>query len=262
MAIKTFSIFYYGLEITSENNILNFLEPNAGNVELVATIDPGTYVYSDLLTKIKTAMDAVGDETYTITIDRPSKQITITGTDTFELLIGTGAQKGLSPFALLGFTGSIDLTGSSAYISDSESGRSYSPQFQLQDYTPAGNFKKRQDASVNQSASGLVETISFGLVGFFKMSFNFITDLIQDGNVIKTNTNGISDMNSFMVEITKKGQFEFMPDMDDRDAYHKVILESVSGSKDGTGYELKELVAQNLPGYYKLTGIVLREIEL
>jgi len=260
MALSTFSAFYYGLEISSSNNKINFLEPNAAAVELTATIDVGTYTYQELSTKIKTAMDSVGTLAYTIGVDRTTRFITIATTDNFELLISTGSQETISPFTILGFNGAVDLTGATTYTGDGPSGSAYYPQFILQDYTPSSNYKKRQDASVNQTSGGIVETVSFGEVGFFKMSFQFITDLPQDGFVIKNNASGVYDLNSFMQAITKKGKFEFMPDIDTLTTFHVVILEKVGGNSNGTGYELQELVGNNLPGYYKLTGIELREI--
>jgi hypothetical protein len=263
MALDTYSIFYFGLEIVGsgdgQNNLLNFLEPNAGNVELSAEIDPGTYNYQDFLAAIKTAMDAVGDETYTLTIDRISKKITVAGTDTFELLISSGSQIGTSPFSLMGFTGSVDLTGAASYEGDSESGQSYEPQFFLEDYTPSANFKRREDSAVNVAASGAVEVISFGLVGFFQMSFKFITDKTPQ-KVIKSNSSGVSNANNFFTEITKRGQFEFMPDINDRTTFSTVVLDSLDGDRRGTGYRLRELVGQNLPGYFEVNNVLLREI--
>lgn len=264
MALDSFSIFYYGLKIdggVSANNILNFIEPLQGNVELAAEIDPGTYTFSELLVAIKTAMDAVGDLDYTITVDRDTRKITIATTENFELLIGTGSQKGISPFLLLGFTGSSDLTAASSYTGDSGAGDFYIPQFRLQDYVSKDDFKERQDPSVNVAASGEVEVVSFGLIPFYEMSFKFITNIAQDNYVIKNNPTGVADARRFFEAITERGAFEFMPSIDDRDTFDKVVLESLSGSSTGTGYRLKELVGRNLPGYYEVNNIKLRVFE-
>lgn len=264
MAISTFSIFYYGLKIdggVSANNKLNFLEPLQGNTELTATIDPGTYTFSELLTAIKTAMDAVGDLDYTLSVNRTTRLITISTTEEFRLLIGTGSQLGTSPFTLLGFTGSSDLTGASSYTSDSPAGDFYAPQFKLQDYDDKNNFKERQDPSVNIAASGEVEVISFGLIPFYNMSIKFITDKPQDGKVLKSNSSGVSDARRFFEAISERGAFEFMPDIDDRDTFDKVVLESMQGNRTGTGYRLRELVGQSLPGYFEVNNIRLRVFE-
>jgi hypothetical protein len=264
MALNTFSIFYYGLKITggtSANNNLNFLEPNDGNVELTAVIDPGTYTYSELITAITTAMNAVGDLDYTVTVDRDTQVMTIASTDTFELLIGTGSQKGISPFVLLGFTGSVDLTGASTYTGDSPSGDSYSPQFILQDYDDKDNFKERNDPSVNVAASGEVEVVSFGLVSFYRFGIKFITNLAMDGKVIKNNPTGVADARRFFESITERGAFEIMTDISNRSNFSKVILDALDGSRTGTGYRLKELTARNLPGYYEVNNIKLRVFE-
>ena len=264
MAISTFSIFYFGLKIeggVNANNLLNFLEPNEGNVELTATISPGTYTYSELNSAIVVAMDAVGDLDYTVSVDRATRLITIASTDTFELLIDTGSQSGSSPFTLLGFTGSVDLTGASTYTGDSASGDFYEPQFKLQDFDDKENLKMREQPSVNVSASGEVEVISYGLVPFYQMSINFITNIVQDGKVIKNNSTGVEDARRFFESITERGAFEFIPDIDDRDTFSKVVLESLAGSRTGTGYRLRELTGRNLPNYFEVKQIKLRVFE-
>ena len=264
MALNTFSLFYYGLKIqggTQANNIINFIEPNQGNVELAAEITVGTYTYSELVIAIKTAMDAVGTLEYTITVDRETRLITISTTDIFSLLIDTGSQSGVAPFLLLGFTGSVDLTGSTSYTGDSASGDFYAPQFILQDYDDKDNFKEREDPSVNVSASGEVEVISFGLVPFYQFSILYITNISQDGLVIKNNPTGIEDARRFFQTITERGTFEFMPDIGDKNSYSKVVLESLDGSSTGTAYRLRELTGRNLPNYYEVKSIRLRVFE-
>jgi len=264
MAIDTFSVFYYGLKIDggiSANNILNFLEPNEANTELTAEIDPGTYTFNELLTAIKTAMDAVGALDYTLSVDRATRKITISSTDTFELLVGTGSQSGISPFSLLGFTGSSDLTGASSYTGNSGAGDFYIPQCKLQDYVDKEDLKQREDPSVNVAASGEVEVVSFGLIPFYEMSVKFINNYAQDGAVIRNNPNGVADARRFFEAITERGAFEFMPDIDDRDTFDKVVLESLAGSRTGTGYRLRELVGRNLPGYFEVNNIRLRVFE-
>jgi len=264
MAINSFSIFYFGLKIeggTSANNLLNFLEPGEANIELTAEINPSTYTFSEITAAVKVAMDAVGALDYTITVDRDTRLITISSTDTFELLIGTGSQVGTSPFQLLGFTGSSDLTGASTYTGDSPAGDVYEPQFKLQDFDDKENLKMREQPAVNISASGQVEVISYGLVPFYQMSINFITNIVQDGKVIKNNPTGVEDARRFFESITERGAFEFMPDIGDRATFDKVVLESLAGSSTGTGYRLRELTGRNLPGYFEVKQIKLRVFE-
>ena len=260
MALSTHSIFYYGLEITKDNFYLNFLEPNAGNIELTAQVAIGVYNYDEFETAIKTAMDLVGDNTYTLSVDRNTRIMSITADGDFDLLVASGSQIGLSPFNLLGFVTAIDRTGSAAYFGDTVSGFSYEPQFVLQDYTPSENNQKYQDSSLNKSATGLVEQISFGLIPFYLMSINFITNLPQDGHLIKNNPNGVSDARDFFKSIIRKGKFEFMPDINSRNTFSSVILESLASMSNGSGFKLNEMVGQNLPEFYDVKGITLRDL--
>src|SRR5690606_20169751 len=110
-------------------------------------------------------------------------------------------------------------------------------------------FQERIGASVNESANGEIEVISFGLRKFIEMNIMYINNRPQDGTVIKTNLSGVSDAIDFMEFITQKFPFEFIPDIADRDTFYKVLLESTPQSREGVGFKLRELVGRGLPGY-------------
>ena len=256
MALSTFSTFYYGFTITDDNKFLNFDE---GGGELSAELQEGAYSMDEMRTIIKTAMDAAGADTYTVTISRADRIFTITSSGTFSLLLSTGTQIGASPFTLLGFTSGVDTASLAAHSGSDAAGFEYRPQFVLQDYVDKDNFQEKIDSSVNESASGKLEVINFGTRKFSELSLKFITDITpQDGKVIKSNSSGVADAQSFLQEITNKNPVEFMGDIDSPDTFDKVVLESTPTSRQGTAYKLDELVAQNLPGYFEINRLKFR----
>lgn len=258
MSISTFSLFYYGYEITRENNIINFDE---GIGELTAQISIGRYSATTLQAAIKTAMDGAGTLTYTVVFDRDTRKYTISTASAFDLLIDTGTQSGLAPWTLLGFTGTADLTGALTYTSDSVSGDAYEPQFILQDYVRANHFKEKVDATVHESANGDIETISFGTRRFIEMNMMFITDIQQDGKIIKNNATGVADAIRFLDSLITKGDVEFMPDINSKGNFLTLKVEKMQGSSDGTGYMLKEELGKNLPLYYQTGKMKFRVTE-
>lgn len=259
MAVSTFSIFYYGFEINSDNKFMNFDE---GGGELTATLQQGSFTLDEMRTVIKTAMDAVGGDTYTISIDRSTRKITISSTGTFSLLLSSGTQIGASPFTLLGFTSTSDTASASSHTGTSGAGFIYEPQFVLQDFIDDGNFQEKIDAKVNESANGVLEIINFGTRKFIEFSMKYITSLTpQDGKVIKNNPNGLADAQAFLQEITKKNPIEFMQDISDRDTFEKLVLESTPTSRTGSGYRLKELFSKNLPDYFEINRLKFRKFD-
>lgn len=255
MALSTFSVFYFGFEITSNNRFINFDE---GGGELSAELEIGSFTLDEMRTQIKTAMDAAGTDTYTITISRSDRIITISSTGTFSLLLSTGSQIGASPFTLLGFTGGADTASAASHSGDSAAGFKYEPQFILQDFVDDEDFQEKIDSSVNESADGTLEVVNFGTREFTEMSIKFATNIAQDGKLIKNNPNGVTNLRTFLQEITKKNPIEFMEDIDDPDTFEKLVLEAAPGSSTGTGYRLTELVNRNLPGYYEINRLRFR----
>lgn len=258
MALSTYSAFYYGLKIGLDNNIINFDE---GSGELSAEISIGTYDYAGLMVAVKDAMDAVGINVYTVSVNRTTRIITIAANNNFDLPLSTGSGLVTSPFDLLGFNQAADLTGAATYSGDTASGFEYMPQFPLQDYQDPETFKDRIDPSVNVSASGDVEIISYGLVRFVEFSLKWITDISQDGIAIRNNPSGVQAAVDFLTSITERGKFEFMPDISARSTFNVLVLDSLQGFSNGTGFKLKELVNKNLPGYYEVNDLKSRVIE-
>lgn len=259
MALSTFSIFYYGLTFDSTNNKIDFSEIG-GSSGLQAVVNTGSYTFTDTLTQIKTALDAAGTGTYSVTGDRSTRQITIAGpSGGFALLTDTGLGTGSSPWELLGFDETTDQVGLTGYQGASGAGSTYEPQFYLQDYIAKDDFQELVDVNVIESANGTIETVAFGTRNFFQMNIAFATNIAQPDNVvIKNNPSGVESLQLFLKDITQKRPFEFMPDIGDRDSFQKVLLERTAQSQDGTGYRLREQYTRGLPGYYETGNMSLR----
>jgi len=253
--IDTFSKFYYGHNITRDNRFIN-IDEGAG--EIAVELATGSYTLSEFASQVQTALNSFGTLSYSVSVDRSSRVITITADASFDLLVSTGTQVGQSAHSLMGFTGA-DRTGLLTYAGNAASGFEYKPQFKLQSYVPSENYEQGVSTVINKTADGAVEVVTFGRENFFEMEIKFITNLRMDGYVIKNNPNGLANAISFMQDITNKRRFEFMPDISDADSYYKVILESSAGFSDGTGFKLKELYDQSLKDIYE-TGILTMRV--
>ena len=230
MTIQTRSVFYYGHEIDDTNLYLNFSE---GGPEITIQLSIGGYSLTDFATEIATQMTQAGGQEYSVTVDRDTRQLTISATSNFELLVNTGTNVGSSAWSLMGFTGGSDLSGSNSYQGPSGSGKEFAPQFWLQDYVDLNDSQDRVSATVTQSANGTVESVSFGLVRFLEFNCRFQTNINQGSNgPIESDADGVESVRDFLVEITKKNNIEFMKNRDDRATYSKILLESTPASKE------------------------------
>lgn len=259
MALNTFSLFTYGHVITNENQNINFDE---GAGELSAQIAIGDYTLGEFAIAVQTAMNTAAVlNVYDVTVNRTTRTLQITGdTVAFDLLITTGSQLGTSAFPLMGFTGA-DLTAAMTYEGNNASGSKFEPQFLLQDYVNPGDFVESVQSSVNESASGEVETVNFGKKEIVEFSIPFITDIAMDGKVIKNNATGVADARAFFLQVIDKVRFEFIPDIDTPATFFKVILESTPENREGTSFKLKERFRDNLPGIFETGLIRLRVVE-
>ena len=234
MAIFTESIFYMLNPVTQNNYKLNFDE---GAGELTADFNVGSYTVTTILTEIERAMNAAGTQDYTAFIDRDTRKVTISAASNFDLLISSGSNVGLSVFSLIGFTG-VDLTGSNSYEGDAI-GFTFAPPYLLQSYKDFANNKVGISPSVNESASGEVEIITFGSNRFMEMNIKFVSSTKSIGSR-KVNPNGLPEAYDFLDFCIEKFKLEFIKDKTDTSTFDTVLLESTRKDKNGVGYELKE----------------------
>lgn len=256
MAIQTFSSFYYLKdEITGANQNLNFDE---GSGEVLAQINIGQYTPTDLALEVKKALDASSTipQEYSVSFDRVTRKITISATNNFSLLISTGSQLGTSIFPILGFTGN-DLTGSNSYTGDKPLGISFEPQMKLQDYVAPGFKKQIIQPSVNESASGEVEVLTFGTRSFIEFSIPIVTNDLSffDKTIFNPNKTGVEDTLDFLDFVIKKSAFEFNPDKDNPLTFHTLIIERSNFGSEGTGFFLRERTRENIIDIYE-TGLL------
>ncbi len=255
-SLTTHSKFYYGHTIDSANYLLDFKE---GAPELTAEVKIGTYSITEFGEEVKRALDAAGDLTYTVGLNRTTRKFTISSTVNFELRVLNGTHLGTSVFTLLGFT--TNRSGASTYLADLPSGSEYKTQFKIQDYIPSANWQGAIEASVNKTASGRVEVIRFGIEKFIQANFRLITNLTQANDLVRNDSSGLEKILDFLGYMIQKGPFEFMPNENSTSVYEKVILESTPDSPNGTAYKLKELYGLGLPGYYETGLLKMRVIE-
>ena len=257
MAIGTFSKFYYGTEVTLTTSSINI---NEGAGELTGTLDLGGYSLTGLSVELEQVLNAIGVNSYVVTINRNNRTFTITSDGAFDLLISTGTNASTGAYSVFGFSGVADLTGLLTYTGG-PAGSEYITQFPPQNYV-APNFRKEKgDASVNVSASGVVEVISFGDIRFIEMDLMFITDIQMDGGVIGNNPTGINDAIDFLTFTIKRGAIEFMPDVANTNDFYQVILDKTPEDGKATKFTLKEETGKNLPGIYKTGRLDFRILE-
>lgn len=242
--------------VTLSNSYIDFDE---GGSALTAQLDSGSYSLTAFASELAKAMTAAGGQTYTVAFSRSTRKLTISATGNFSLLLSSGTHTGVSALVLAGFSGSSDRTGTNSYVGASVCGYEYKPQYLLQKYVPSANFQKEIMPSVNESASGKIEVLSFGTVNFIEMIIPFCTDISQGASSpIEDNSSGVANINSFLQAITKKIDFEFMPDRDTTSTFQKVLLESTPLDGKGVGYRLKEMFP--LAGYFTTGKLTLRVV--
>lgn len=254
--IYSWSKFNYNQTVTALNNHICIDE---GDGELIAEIEIGNYTLSEFVDAVADALNGVGTLTYTVTVERGGNVITISASGNFSILISSGTSTS-SAYALMGFNQIVDLSGDDEYMGNGACGSEYYPQFLLQSYVAPEDWVESSDSTVNESADGRVEMIRFGVERKIEMDIKFITSLVMDGAIIKNNSTGLQDARDFFGYISQKKRFEFVPDVLYPDTFYKVILEAMPGSKNGTGFKLKELFAQNLPDIYETGVLTLRVV--
>lgn len=258
MTISVRSKFYFGLEIDDTNFAIDFDE---GIGELAADLEIGDLTLSEIGQEMARQMTSVGTQEYTATLNRDTRKLTISAPGNFSLLIDTGLRSASSGYTQLGFTGS-DLSGSNNYESNLSIGLVWHPQNIIEEYEPIRYNQESIDPSVNESASGVINTISFGERSFMSGLFRLITDLPQNGktNKLPSNPNARDEAVSFMKIAVKKHVMEFMEVATDTGNFEKVLLEDTEGGSKGTGFKLLKDFDEPIPGYYTLGTLKFREV--
>lgn len=252
MSLNTHSKFYYGFEVTADAQFLDF---NEGSGELSAELSIGAYSMDEFATEVARALNDAGGNTYTVTVNRTSRVFTITSSSGVSLLVSSGSHNGTSAYGLIGFTGS-DRTSATSHVGNASAGTEYATQFILQSYVAPGDQEGVAYGTVNKSASGQIEMVSYGSEQIVEFNLTFVNDY-DNGvtQIVRTNLNGVSDLRELMRFLTGKKPFEFMPDENNPNNFYRLILESTPDDSKGLKFKLKELYSKNLPGYFE-TGVL------
>lgn len=258
MTINTRSSFIYGYTVDETSLYIDFDE---GSGEISAALDVGDYSMTSFATEVARAMTEAGGQDYSVSVDRSTRKLTVSASSNFSLLINSGSHVGGSDaFSLMGMSGA-DKSGSDSYESDSSTGSEYRPQFKLQEYIAFDDYQTAVEGSVNESANGTVEVVSFGNVKFMECNISFATDVNQGENgPIESNASGVSDLRNFMEYCTTKGALEFIPDRNTPSTYYKILLESTQEDRKGIGFRLYELYGRGLPNYYETRILKWRQL--
>jgi len=261
MSITTDPIFYFIDGVTTNNDKLNFVEPTVSSTELTATLNIGSYSMSELIIEAARALNAAGSKVYTVTLDRDTRIVTISSDDTLELLITSGANAGLSTYNLLGFNGA-DLTGASTYDGDTAIGSTFEPQFRLQGFKDFDTNKEGIRPSINESADGTVEVITFGTRQFLEFDIRYSTDLFMPKSApIRNNTTGIADLTTFLEFLITKANLEIMKDKTARSTFDVMLLESTKSNRSGVGYRIRERFDLGLQGFFDTGVLKFRKVQ-
>jgi hypothetical protein len=116
----------WGFEVSdsgsTQNNKLDFID---AGLSFVASLSAGVYTADELAAEVQRAMRAVNtnNQNNTCSFDFSMLKYVLTGTSTFSLKFGTGADIATDCNALLGFN-AADRSGSSSYTSDAAVGTS------------------------------------------------------------------------------------------------------------------------------------------
>lgn len=232
--IKTLPKIYYGYSVDSESIYINFSE---NGEEITATITSGNYTFTDLADEIATAMSDAGGQTYSVTTNRTDRTYTISAENDFEILFGTGSNMGLSVASVIGFLAS-DYTGANTYTG-STAGSEYQPCFWPQSYRGLEDWKGYENATVNTSASGRVQTYSpSGLVSYMAFEFRFIRNEAWNDSRFIDDASAIENVRSFLTYAITKSYVEFMEDGDNVDNYRTIMLDKTATSSTGTEFKL------------------------
>jgi hypothetical protein len=252
--LTTLSVFYFGHTVTTQNRSIDFDE---GGAELQATLKVGDYTLTEYAAEIKRVMDIAGTQIYTTSINRSTRAISVSAPSNFTLRVATGSRIGTTAYTMAGFTGA-NRTGSNSYTGNLGSGSEYRPQYPVFNYTSTAHSLVKETASVNISAVGVTQLIYFGEGSRPEMNIRLITNQTGLKNApFFANVNGVANALTFMSYLITKAKVEFMPDVDNRNLFDKLILESTRDSKNGTEFTLLNM---KTPEFYETGDLTFRKV--
>jgi hypothetical protein len=256
--INTYSLFFYGKTITSENRSFVFSEGSGSDISV--SIASGNYSITALTNAMSRALNNSSPNAliYSVAFNRTTFKTVISANGAFSIKNATLQSPLLTE---IGFDDS-DFLGVTSATSQGASVTAFEPQFLLQDYVSPERNAAMVSASELVSASGKTQIVRFGIKREVKFDIRWANDYQQGSDSwIKYNPNGIKNLNDFLLHCVEKNIVEFMPDIDTRSTYYRMILVSTEASGDGTAYSLKERFDLNASNYYDSGALTFRLVE-
>lgn len=255
-ALTKLSVFFYGTTVTKNNFSINFDE---GSGELTAYVRIADYTLEQYAEAIADAMTITGTQTYTATVNRTNRKITISSVAPFDLLSNSGSQTSIGIWTMAGFSTATDYTGNNSYIGNVGAGSEYRPQLIFDKYIALEDFEIKESAVVNQSASGVVQTLQYGDGQRMQCNIRGATEVTGTKNdTFYENANGIADLRSFLRYLITKAKIEFMPDNDVRTTFYNLILDNTDKSSNGTAFTIKNMDGAN--NYFESGLLTFRKV--
>jgi hypothetical protein len=242
MALREKSLFLYGFEVTSNNRSIDFKTASLG-AEKQATLRLGYYSLTGLMTEVARAMvEADPANSFIVTADRTyafglENRVTIsTGASFLSLLFGSGSRVSSSAASLIGFN-AIDYTALTSYNGSFSAGTAVVPDWVGYNYL-GPDFMRKNFGSVNISASGTKESITFSIQRFFQVEFKY-----------EPQAKVVSQWANLMTWMIQQRAIEFTPEIGTPSLFYECTLEVTGDDGKGLGYSFKELLPQ-FPFYY------------
>lgn len=247
MALRSQSLFLYGLQVTANNRSIDFKTSLLGS-EKQATLRLGYYSLTGLMDEVVRALtEADPVNTYSMTANRTfaggtENRTTISTSGSYlDLLFLSGTRNATSCDSLIGFN-HADYTGSTSYIGSFSCGTVLIPD--LVGYNYLGpEFERKVFGSVNIAANGAKESIVFQVQRFFEVEFKYE----QQDKII-------SEWMPFMNWSIQQRPLEFTPEITTPGTFYDCTLESTSDDGKALGYKFKEMLPQ-FPFHYQ-TGLL------
>lgn len=234
------SLFYFGFEVTKDNNLLDFTESTSPLVNRVAVLTPKYYSPTEFALEVSRALTIAGTQSYSVIFNRTLRSFDYSAGVSFTFKSNTGANASIGPWALMGIDTSSDPSGTS-FSGFNDTGYAYRPQFPLLNYVPSENIQDAVEATISETGSGVIEVVRFGNKNLMECQISFINNHCWPSNsYIEQNLTGYEDALLFMREIVKKGHIEFMRDRTDVSNFETFVLESTPQNSKGLGFRLTE----------------------
>ena len=87
--INTYSLFYYGIEVDADNYQLAFSE--GGGPEILVELSWGLKTLNQLAEELEDILNEFGALTYTVTVNRSTRIMTIAASGSFSILFLTAS---------------------------------------------------------------------------------------------------------------------------------------------------------------------------